>query len=173
MKMLTTMVLVPSWPLVAAALAVGLIAGILAALLLSRVRKRRKAAPAQPMPLAVPLVGRLHAQGQRQSQQDCFSVSPEDLYPTHGLLAVVADGMGGLENGDAVSQTAVSAVMNGFYARPEEEPRHKLRRLLTEANQAGNRMLGPAHQGSSGGPPGLGRVQEERLCFLHVGGSRV
>ena len=68
MKMLTTMVLVPSWPLVAAALGVGLAVGILAALLLSRIRKRRKAAPAQPMPLAVPLVGRLHAQGQRQSQ---------------------------------------------------------------------------------------------------------
>lgn len=173
MKMLTTMVLVPSWPLVAAALGVGLAVGILAALLLSRIRKRCKAAPAQPMPLAVPLVGRLHAQGQRQSQQDCFSVSPEDLYPTHGLLAVVADGMGGLENGDAVSQTAVSAVMNGFYAQPEEEPRHKLLRLLTEANRAVNRMLGPENLGGSGSTLVLGLVQEERFYFLSVGDSRI
>lgn len=168
------MVLVPSWPLVAAALAAGLVVGILAALLPGLWKKSRKAPPAKEMlPLAVPQVGRLHAQGQRQSQQDCFSVSPEDLFPTHGLLAAVADGMGGLENGDRVSQTAVSAVMNAFYTLPEEEPRQKLLRLLKEANQAVNLMLGPEGIGHCGSTLVLGLVQEERFYFLSVGDSRV
>ena len=59
------------------------------------------------------VVGKAHAQGARESQQDSFSVSSDTMQPG-GILAIVADGMGGLSDGDKVSQTIVSAVMHAF-----------------------------------------------------------
>lgn len=59
-------------------------------------------------------VGKLHQQGAREGQQDCFGVSDESLVPTHGLLAVVADGMGGLSGGERISQLVVQAVLDAF-----------------------------------------------------------
>ena len=59
---------------------------------------------------------KVHAQGARESQQDSFSVSSDSLQPD-GILAVVADGMGGLADGDRVSQTIVSAVMHVCFQR--------------------------------------------------------
>ena len=154
---------------------------------LVQIRKERKAAkkvhterldvfPAQAAadraPLAVPQVGKLHQQGARTSQQDCFSVSPFDLIPTFGLLVVVADGMGGLADGDKVSQTAVTAMMNGFYAtqgRPEEV----LLTLLGQANREVNRLLGPDRYSKSGSTLVAGLVRDGRFYTLSVGDSRV
>lgn len=45
-------------------------------------------------------VGKLHGQGARNYQQDSFGVSDPELLEGSGLLAVVADGMGGLSDGD-------------------------------------------------------------------------
>ena len=121
---------------------------------------------------AVPAVGKLHQQGARSSQQDCFSVSPADLIPTHGLLAVVADGMGGLADGDRVSQAAVSAMMNGFYTtqgRPEEV----LLTLLGQANSDVNRLLGPDGLSKSGSTLVAGLVRDGKFYALSVGDSRV
>lgn len=43
---------------------------------------------------------------------------PDELRGEYGLLAVVADGMGGLSDGDKVSQAAVGAMLDGFCAAP-------------------------------------------------------
>lgn len=59
-------------------------------------------------------IGKLHEQGERSGQQDCFGVSDESLMQTHGLLAVVADGMGGLSDGDRVSVKAVETILDSF-----------------------------------------------------------
>ncbi|MCD8333849.1 MAG: serine/threonine-protein phosphatase [Clostridiales bacterium] len=118
-------------------------------------------------------VGKLHAQGSRESQQDCFSATPEELYPTHGLLAVVADGMGGLESGDQVSQTAVSAMIDGFYASRIPDPAQKPLWLLGEANGAVNRMLGPERIGQCGSTMVAGLWKDERFYFLSVGDSHI
>ena len=89
-------------------------------------RRRRRAAKAEaeaevdtaPETLVGPVesytVGKLHGQGAREYQQDCFGVSDEALLPTHGLLAVVADGMGGLSDGDRVSVAAVQTALDAF-----------------------------------------------------------
>ena len=142
--------------------------GLLAALLIAaavffivwRLRRRKSAAgepetapqpQPEPDPPAFLQVGKLHAQGARQGQQDCFSVSPEDLWESHGLLAVVADGMGGLEDGDQVSQTAVSAVVQSFLTlSPETDPQRRLLALLQSANAAVNYLLGPSRIGQCG-----------------------
>lgn len=142
-------------------------------------RRRRRTAPleeahAAPAPSGtpVPQVGKLHAQGKRDSQQDCFSVSAPELWNSHGLLAVVADGMGGLKDGDQVSQTAVQAMINSFYDL-QGEPASLLLTLLERANQAVNDLLGPEGRNKSGSTLVAGLIRDEQFYFLSVGDSRI
>ena len=148
------------------AAAVGAAAGAL-------VMGRRKRAVASVQASREPQVGKLHCVGDRESQQDCFSVSPEDLYQTHGILAAVADGMGGLEDGDQVSQTAVAAVMNAFYALPGEAPQQLLLKTLYAANGAVNHLLGVERIGQCGSTLVLGLLKDGSFHFLSVGDSRI
>lgn len=117
-------------------------------------------------------VGKLHQQGARSSQQDCFSVSDPSVMAQKGLLAVVADGMGGLEQGDKVSQTAVEAAMNGFYLA-DAQGEQLLLYLLEQANQAVNAFLGPDRQKKSGSTLVMGLIQQGRFYSLSVGDSRI
>lgn len=181
------------WPWIGATAALG--AALIAALIAMTVQGRNRTAvkskntartgisrteqlqpmapPAQPVPPgAVPQVGKLHQQGARSSQQDCFSVSPSDLVPTYGLLAVVADGMGGLSDGDKVSQAAVAAMMNSFYEAPGQ-PEEVLLALLGRANNEVNRLLGPDGYSKSGSTVVAGLVRNGKFYSLSVGDSRV
>lgn len=118
------------------------------------------------------LIGKLHGQGARSSQQDCFSVSPEEMIPTHGLLAVVADGMGGLQDGDKVSKKAVTTIMDGFY-NLQGEPELVLLSLLGNANIAVNAMLGPENYSKSGSTLVMGLIKDKKFYYLSVGDSRI
>ena len=134
----------------------------------ARRRNRKRKRETQP----TVLVGKLHEQGARKYQQDSFSVSSEEQYSQRGLLAIVADGMGGLSNGDKVSQTAVTTMMNGFY-QAQGDPDLILLALLEQANQAVNRLLGPEDQGKSGSTLVAGLLKDGRFHYLSVGDSRV
>ena len=124
-------------------------------------------------------IEKLHEQGQRKSQQDSFFVSPEeDAFPRErieqgpGVLAVVGDGMGGLSNGDQVSQTAVTAIANSF-ASLQGSPEEVLLTLLTRANLAVNDMLGPDGLYSGGSTLVMALLREGRFYCLSVGDSRI
>lgn len=118
-------------------------------------------------------IGKLHAQGARGSQQDCLAVSPLELYPQKGLLALVADGMGGLSDGDRMSQAAASAMMNGFMGSREGSASDLILSLTMEANQAVNRVLGPQNQGRSGTTLVGGVVKDGLFHYVSVGDSRI
>ena len=145
---------------------------------LKRRRRRKKADPQTVAPeVSAPVftgiqVGKLHQLGDRDSQQDCLAVSPAELYESKGLLAVVADGMGGLSDGDKMSQTAASVMMNGFMASREASPELILA-LTAEANQAVNRLLGPGNQGRSGSTLVAGIVSDGNFSYVSVGDSRI
>lgn len=117
-------------------------------------------------------IGKLHSQGKRKSQQDSFFVSPAEMIPTHGLLALVADGMGGLADGDRVSQTAVSTMAEGFY-NIKGEPMLLLLALLERANRAVNNLLGPSGRNKSGSTLVAGLIRDNKFYYLSVGDSRV
>ena len=117
-------------------------------------------------------IGKLHGLGARSSQQDCFSVSPEEIIPTHGLLAIVADGMCGLQDGDRVSQKAVTTMMDSFY-NLQGEPELVLLSLLGSANMAVNAMLGPENYSKSGSTLVAGLIKNNRFYYLSVGDSRI
>lgn len=117
-------------------------------------------------------IGKLHAQGKRSSQQDSFFVSPAEMIPTHGLLAVVGDGMGGLSNGDRVSQTAVSTMAENFY-NMKGDPMLLLLALLEQANRAVNALLGPSGRNKSGSTIVAGLVKDGKFYYTSVGDSRI
>lgn len=144
--------------------------------LLFRSRKKLKTTSSAPAKSSQPSggfsVGKLHELGDRESQQDCFAVSPAELISSHGLLAVVADGMGGLADGDKVSQTAVAAMLDGFLAS-DSDPETLLLSLAEQANRQVNRLLGPANIGKSGSTMVAGLIRNGRFHYLSIGDSRI
>lgn len=165
---------------VLSALCLGLLIALIAGAF--RPRKRRPAAPAAGTPVSAPPVpapgpvtgvagvGKLHCQGDRESQQDCMAVSPLEMYAAQGVLAVVADGMGGLSDGDKVSQAAASAMLEGFLNSREPNP---LLALTARANQAVNALLGPGGLGASGTTLVAGIVRDGFFEYVSVGDSRI
>lgn len=77
--------------------------------------------------------------GARHSQQDSFGFAdPNDqAFLAHGgFLAVICDGMGGMEHGDAASRAAVRAFLDGYSRKtPEESIPAALERAVREANR--------------------------------------
>jgi serine/threonine protein phosphatase PrpC len=84
--------------------------------------------------------------GARSSQQDSFGFGdPEDeAFLAHGgFVAVVCDGMGGMEHGDLASRTAVRTFLDAYRRKtPEESIPEALERSVREAN---DRVVEMAH----------------------------
>ena len=114
--------------------------------------------------------------GSRQYQQDCygFSDANDQKFLQHGgLLAVLCDGMGGMERGDLASQASVRAVLDAYaLKRPGETIPDALVRSMHEANR---RVLAIAHE--LGRTEGVGTtliavvVHGKSMHFISVGDS--
>jgi protein phosphatase len=76
--------------------------------------------------------------GARHSQQDSFGFSDPSnaAFTGHGgFLAIVCDGMGGMEFGDEASRTAVKTFLEAYARKtPEENIPEALERSVREAN---------------------------------------
>ncbi len=117
-------------------------------------------------------VGKVHEQGDRSNQQDCFAVSPQELFFSNGMLAVVADGMGGLSDGDKISQTVVASMFENFLLY--EGTKEELLLYLTEiANRNVSILQGASEVGKSGSTLVAGFIYEGRFYYLSIGDSRI
>ncbi len=122
------------------------------------------------------LAGNAQHIGARHSQQDSFGFAdPNDnKFIAHaGFLAIVCDGMGGMEYGDAASRTAVRAFLDAYRRKsPSESIPDALLRSVREAN---GRVLDLAS--SLGLIEGIGTtlvaaaLQDRYLYFISVGDS--
>lgn len=141
------------------------------------IQLRKKARPAEkpeaPAEIARIKVGKLHAQGARDYQQDCFAVSDPALIRSHGLLAIVADGMGGLEDGGKVSMAAVETILGAFPYLSPDEPERQLLELTRQAVQQVNRMLGDEGMRKSGSTLAMGLLKDKCFSFLSMGDSHI
>ncbi|MCM1064302.1 MAG: serine/threonine-protein phosphatase [Eubacterium sp.] len=125
-------------------------------------------------PIGDVMVGKLHEQGAREGQQDCFGVSDQSLMRDRGLLAVVADGMGGLSDGDKVSAAAVSAVLDGFALYQGKcTQEQQLLMLARQAVEAVDELLGPSGYNKSGSTLVMGLIHDSAFSFLSIGDSRI
>lgn len=128
-------------------------------------------APPEQAPEGGITVSRIHEIGKRKRQEDSLSVSPAEMTPTHGMLAVLADGMGGLSDGDLVSSTAVRSVMGAFIQEPGEDGQRTLYNLLAKAFADVKAALDPSQYGKSGSTLVMGLIRDKRFYYLSVGDS--
>lgn len=167
-------------------IALGILIGVLILALITLLWvcvKQKKGKKAMSMESALPLtekpvetvtIGKLHEQGERSGQQDCFGVSDESLMQTRGLLAVVADGMGGLSDGDKVSTAAVESILDNFVLYQGKcTPEQQLLMLTQYAVESVNELLGPAGFSKSGSTLVMGLLRESAFSFLSIGDSRI
>lgn len=148
-----------------------LLIALILLLLLLRKKKINKKTVVQQEVQPVFTVNKLHGIGAREGQQDSFSVSPAEMLDSKGILSVVADGMGGLSDGDKVSQLVVSTMMEGFFAG-EEAPQQLLYRLVQEANRAVNSFLS-GRNSRSGSTVVAGLLKDGNFYYISVGDSRI
>ena len=101
--------------------------------------RRKKPSPVRERLLSYQ-VANLQGRGTRERQEDSFAFA-NALDVTEilrrGLLAVVADGMGGLKDGREVSQACVAQVLSAFSdLDPEGDLAEQLRTWVDRANDA-------------------------------------
>lgn len=116
--------------------------------------------------------------GSRKEQQDAFGISDlsDSLFGSHGgVLAVVADGMGGLAEGGKASLLAVSTFL-AAYARksPEETIEEALGRAILETNEAVHSLAVELQQeGNCGTTLVAAVIHESGLYWVYAGDSRI
>ncbi|MHC1761984.1 MAG: PP2C family serine/threonine-protein phosphatase [Negativicutes bacterium] len=116
--------------------------------------------------------------GARSEQQDSFGFSAFDdtgFVQHAGVLAVVADGMGGLALGKDSSATAVRTFLATYAVKePEEKIGDVLDRALHAANRAVNRRAAEAGvEGEAGTTLVAAVIHEGRLFRISAGDSRI
>lgn len=123
------------------------------------------------------LIGNTHHIGNRANQQDSFCISNvenETLVKANGVLAVVADGMGGLSDGAQISAIVTSAMLRRFeQGAGLNDPVKGLSDMLGGANDEVNRYLAQAGRGQSGSTMVAVIIREKLLYFISVGDSRI
>lgn len=110
--------------------------------------------------------------GARDDQQDSYGMTDINQYSQYGVMAVVADGMGGLANGKAVSSALVRTFVEGFgVVAAYPKCSDALLDLAIRANEQINRML--QGQERSGSTLVTALVKNGLLYFITVGDSRL
>ena len=138
-----------------------------------RERKRRRAAPdsfgptVQEQPRVT--VGTVHQIGGRAYQQDSLG---QTALPGGGILAVVADGMGGLSGGEKVSQQIVMEALSMGHGLTMPQ-NGVLVQMLNRINDSVNRMLGPDGLYKSGSTVVAVLAHNNAFQWISVGDSRI
>lgn len=121
-------------------------------------------------------IGNAQNIGKRGNQEDAFATSDignARLVRESGVLAIVADGMGGLADGELVSAAAVSTVYREFPLISNGwMPQQKLLYLVQRANDAANEVTG-GKRNQGGSTLVLTLVRDGKLWFASVGDSRI
>lgn len=114
-------------------------------------------------------IGKLHNIGRRKGQQDSLGVTEFD----GGTLAVVADGMGGLSDGDKVSQKIIMTMLQDSTRLKRGMTDNKLYEMIAHANNEVNHMLGVENQYKSGSTVVAVTIEEDGFQWASVGDSHI
>ena len=131
------------------------------------------AAPAMALPAYA--VGCAQTIGGRPYQEDSYGASDchnANLLATRGLLGIMADGVGGLSNGQAASGAVVRGMLNIF--AQQDPTRSGSNRLLEMAAFAQSEVLKLNQQGGSSGSTMVSvLIKGYDMNFISVGDSRI
>lgn len=120
-------------------------------------------------------IGKVHAVGKRENQQDSFAysdVADQKTVEEKGILLLVADGMGGMENGAAVSATVAIEALRYFdtYAPDDDIPSY-LNDMAEYINDKVNELLGPRGIGRSGSTLVAMHIKDHMAHWISIGDS--
>lgn len=113
------------------------------------------------------LIGNSQKKGKRNIQEDSFSTFETD----NGLIAIVADGMGGLEYGKVASQTAVKMLTEEY--TKEYELYDIQRFLINSAYKANDKILDMANGRKIGTTLIATVIKDNAFHWVSVGDSRI
>ena len=141
---------------------------------------REKARPPGPVPERPaqeegPLtlrVANLQGQGERERQEDSFAAvnaAGPELQKAQGLLALVADGMGGMEDGKAASQWTAECFLQLFQEREEADVPNWFYRSVHAVSDSVFHQFG----GRSGTTLAAVHLLGDQLHWLSVGDSGI
>lgn len=121
------------------------------------------------------VIGKVHGIGARENQQDAFGISDtaEKVVAEKGLLLVLADGMGGMCDGEKASMAAVISCLDYFEQyKMQEEIREELLEMLYQANRQVQIEL--KENAGSGGSTAIAVVlRDQKVSWVSVGDSRL
>lgn len=114
----------------------------------------------------------VQGQGERERQEDSFAIvnaADPELQKAQGLLALVADGMGGMEDGKAASQWAAECFLQLFQERESEDIPGWFYRSVHAVSDSVFQSFGSR----SGSTLVAVHIWEGRLHWLSVGDSGI
>lgn len=115
--------------------------------------------------------GKAHNIGNRTEQQDSFGKA--EVFCGKGILAVVADGMGGLKGGGQVSQQVVMEMLNCAARLKAGSMDGILPQMVRQANEKVNHMLGEDGLYKSGSTLVAVLAAGNYFHWISVGDSRI
>ena len=120
-------------------------------------------------------IGNAQDIGKRPQQQDAFAITPleeELVVRDHGVMAVVCDGMGGMENGAEAANMGAIQFMRAYLAVDKVQEN-----TLVDAVYAANSAVYGAFQGKNGAMAGTtliaASILPDGLRFVSVGDSHL
>ena len=114
-------------------------------------------------------IGKLHNIGRRKGQQDSLGLTEYN----GGTLAIVADGMGGLADGDRVSQKIVMTLLQDSASIAGASRDNRLYEMVSHANREVNQMLGPEGLYKSGSTLLAVMAESDGFHWVAVGDSHI
>ncbi|MCB2262963.1 MAG: protein phosphatase 2C domain-containing protein [Candidatus Thiosymbion ectosymbiont of Robbea hypermnestra] len=122
--------------------------------------------------------GNASHQGKRTEQQDSLGFTRFDdrsLIAHGGVVAIIADGMGGFEGGADAGRNAVDAMRLGYEGKPPwESVPEALLRSLGRANRAVCELAGAiGSEGYCGTTLAAAAIHQDQLYWITVGDSRL
>lgn len=116
--------------------------------------------------------------GRRKNQQDAYGFSDfaDTAFVAHGgVLAVVCDGIGGLEKGEEASRLAVKALLDCYMAKAAEDP---VQAALDKAMMTANREviqlgLQTGNDDNVGTTLAVAVIYDDELLWCTAGDSRI
>lgn len=117
-------------------------------------------------------IAKFQGLGKRENQEDSFALarSSDGLPSAHeGLIAVVADGMGGMASGEIASERAVNSILNEFKTIKPDSIREQLCSSIASASDS----LFAEFNGVCGSTAVVGVFYKEQFWCASVGDSYI
>lgn len=111
--------------------------------------------------------------GDRMVQQDAVAVSDEKLYSRCGMLAVLSDGMGGMESGERFSGVVVKEMLRAFENADPVLPLCDRLEAIYRAARAEALRLRTEEKLDGGATVAAVLMHKNQCAFLSVGDSRI